>query len=80
MILARDINAIKTAIWDIQALVGGLPEWIPLSDQMAKQYGYKSADGLREWAKRNIEPSKFQKFGRLYHLHKSAFGLLGLSR
>jgi hypothetical protein len=80
MILAKDIAQIKTSIEEIRMLVGGLPEWIPLSDQMAQQYGYKTADGLREWCKRNIEPTKFKKFGRLYHLHKTSLGLLSLSR
>ena len=80
MLLAREIASIKQGIDEIKALVGGMPEWIPVSDKLAEQYGYSTSSGLREWCKRNIEPSMFKKFGRLYHIHKSAFGILSMSR
>lgn len=80
MLLIKDILEIKQGIDEIKALVGSLPEWIALSDKLANDYGYKDSNGLREWCKRNIEPEKFKKFGKAYHIHKSAFGSLSLAR
>ncbi len=76
MMLAQELAEIKSDIQIIKQFVMDFPEWIPLSDSLAKEYGYSGVDGLREWCKRNIHPSQFQKRGRIYHLHKSALSIL----
>jgi hypothetical protein len=76
MLLAQDIQQIAKDIAAIKNLMFIIPNWIPLSDEVAKEYGYATTNGLRNYCKRNIEPSLFKKFGKTYHIHKSALCLL----
>jgi len=74
--LINDIETIKSDISIIKSVIVSIPEWIPISEHLANEYGYKSIDGFRNYCLRNIHPSLFQKKGRVYHLHRSALGVL----
>lgn len=76
MILTETLSQIQSDIQDIKKFILDFPEWIPISKSLAEEYGYSSVDGLREWCKRNIDPSLFEKRGRIFYIHKSAFSIL----
>ncbi|WOE70508.1 hypothetical protein RZR97_02790 [Hydrogenimonas thermophila] len=76
MMLAQELAQIRSDLQVIKQFVLDFPEWIPLSDSLAKEFGYSTVDGLREYCKKNIHPSLFQKRGRIYHIHKSAIAIL----
>lgn len=76
MILATQLQQIANDIAIIKKMMFLIPDWIPLSDEVAKEYGYSNTNGLRSYCKRNIEPSLFKKFGKTYHIHKSAVCML----
>lgn len=74
--LAYDIQEIKSNLLAIKNVIVSIPEWIPISEHLASEYGYKTIDGFRNYCLCNVHPSLFQKKGRTYHLHRSALGVL----
>lgn len=60
----------------VNFIINKFPEWIPLSQKLASEKGY-TLDGFRKHCLNNIHPSKFQKFGNQWHLHRDAwFGMI----
>jgi hypothetical protein len=58
-------------IWSI------VPEWLPLSIDMANQLGYKSLQGLRAKALNNLEPKRqIKQVGKRWYIHKGSLCLL----
>lgn len=57
----------------VNMIINNSPEWIPLSKKTAEQKGYKTVDGFRKYCINNVHPSKFQKIGKSWHLHRDAW-------
>lgn len=74
--LMQDIQDIKADLKIIKTFIANFPEWIPITESIAQEYGYKGVDGFRNYCIRNLHPSLFQKRGRIYHIHISALALL----
>lgn len=72
MSLFKEIENIKK---NIDFLMYQYPEWIPISTYVAKYYGY-SINGFRNYCLTNINPDLVKKFGKQFHIHKSALPLL----
>ena len=48
-----------------------LPEWTPLSKMYAKECGYKTIDGLRNYCLKHIHPDFFKKIEGKWYIHIS---------
>ncbi len=61
---------------EILAIHKALPTWLPLTQEYAKECGYKTLDGLRKWCCKNLHPDLFVKKGNQWYIHISAIHIV----
>jgi len=71
--MSSPLNQILFELGEIKSYIKSLPEWTPISKQVAIDKGYKTTDGLRKWCENNLHPDDFQKFGRVWHIRTAVF-------
>lgn len=58
-----------------------LPYWIPLTSEVARDFGYKSLEGLRKRMFTTLEPeADYKQIGRLWHVRRHVIVLLKRSK
>lgn len=70
------LQAIEQKLDQLNANFEAIPDWIPISKDLAGQYGWQTVDGMRQWCIGHISPDRFEKRGKVWHLHKSVTPLV----
>lgn len=70
------LEDIKDQLEELNANFAALPDWIPISSDLAAQYKWNSVDMMRRWCSEHVAPDKFEKRGKAWHLHRSVLRLV----
>ena len=62
------LDSLERKLDKILEIHSSIPNWYPITKEFAKERGYKTLDGLRNWCLNNLHPDDFVKRGRFWYI------------